>query len=249
MNNMMRMILFAVGGLLSISACCRRDCVVKPSLRTEAEFAMGMARVLQRQSLGAMSLDFERVHQCETRGFLLAQARVLAGDESPVVPLYCRLSIREAISPSGMRLFALDVWGFGKEHAWQELTRVWLILETRDESNGTYETFASSLENLVWRSECEVAGTGYLKVSYLLNSPQMGLADDEVSWFRNVANGQSKLYFLLDDGRDCLPNKMSRVVYADILWKRRISRWRSRGVLVELMPLISLKSECLLECH
>lgn len=249
MNNMMRITLFAMGCLLSVSACCRRDCVAKPSLRTEAEFAMEISRVLQRQTLGAMSFDFERIHQCETRGFLLAQARALAGDEHPVVPLYCRLSIREARSPSGMRLFALDVWGFGKKRAWQDLTRIWLILETKDENIGTYETFASSLENLAWGFECEVGGGGCSRASYLLNSPQMGLADDDVSWFRNVSNGQSKLYFLLDDGRDCLPNKMSRVVYSDVLWNRRLSRWRSRGVLVELMPLTSLEMECMFECH
>lgn len=246
-----RRILLAAGILLMASACSRRDGVVSHTVDDELDFAADVTAAVLSASRGDASLELERIHRCIENGFLMARARLRRspGQNYRVIPLYCRLSAAEPGADGGRNRFSMRVWGFGECGAWSDMSRFWLVLETFDRQNGRYETIASSLKALALGHEHEWNGRSFGMSDYLCEDPQLGLGPDDGSWLRKVANGESRLYFLLNSGRSSLPNRMSRVVYDAPDWERHMRTYRAYRGLVELVPFARFEGGCFLECR
>ena len=251
MSERAKRILLAAGILLMASACSRRDGVVAHTVDDELDFAADVTASVLSASRGDASLELERIHRCIENGFLMARARLRrsCGQNYRVIPLYCRLSAAEPGADGGRNRFSMRVWGFGECGAWSDMSRFWLVLETFDRQNGRYETIASSLKALALGHEHEWNGRNFGVSDYLCEDPQLGLGQDDGSWLRKVANGESRLYFLLNSGRSSLPNRMSRVVYDAADWKRHVRTYRAYRGLVELVPFARFEGGCFLECR
>ncbi len=251
MNERAKRILLAAGILLIASACRRIDKVVSYTIDDELDFATDVTEAVLSASRGEVGLELERIHRCVERGFLMARARLRRspGLNYKVIPLYCKLIAANPGTDGGRNRFRMKVWGFGECGAWSDMSRIWLVLETFDRENGRYETIASSLKNLVQEHDHAWNGKNFGTSSYLCDDPQLGLWQDDGSWLRRVANGESRLYFLLNSGRSSLPNRMSRVVYDASNWERLVRTYKAHRGLVELVPFSRFDGGCFLECR
>lgn len=249
--NVMKAIL-ATAVMLSASACRRaEEGVVSYTIDDEVIFARDVMAAVMSASHSERTLEFERIRRCVENGFLMAHARLryAPAPNFKVIPLYCRLSAAEAGADGGKNCFSMNIWGFGEREAWSEMSRIWIVLETFDQQQGRYETIASSLKDIVQEHSHIWRGENFGESDYRCGDPQLGLGDDDGSWLRNVAKGDTRMYLLLTSGRASLPNRMSRVVYDALDWERRVNIYKSSGRLVRLVPFFQFDGGCFLECQ
>lgn len=251
MSERAKRILMAAGILLIASSCRRMDKIVSYTIDDELDFATDVTEAVLSASRGETGLELERIHQTIERGFLMARARLRrsSGLNYKVIPLYCKLSAAKPGADGERNRFLMKIWGFGECGAWSDMSRIWLVLETFDRQNGRYETIASSLKCLVQEHEHAWGKKNFGTSSYLCDDPQLGLGQDDGTWLRRVANGESRLYFLLNSGRSSLLNRMSRVVYDASNWERLVRAYRAHRGLVELVPFSRFDGGCFLECR
>ena len=251
MSERAKRILLAAGILLIASSCRRMDKIVSYTIDDELDFADDVTEAVLSASRGETGLELERIHRTIERGFLMARARLRRspGLNYKVIPLYCKLSAAKSDAGEGRNRFSMKIWGFGECRAWSDMSRIWLVLETFDRENGRYEAIASSLKALAKEHEHTWNGENFGTSSYLCDDPQLGLGQDDGTWLRRVANGESRLYFLLSSGRSSLPNRMSRVVYDASNWEGLVRTYRAYRGLVELVPFSRFDGGCFLECR
>ena len=264
MNNEVKWTSLVLAALLTALSGCRRANVVDGlSEEEEAGLAREVSRRMQKDFDGA-GLAREQVRRCLTNALRLARARVLCEATYDVIPLYCQLSDgkgdEDILGGTGNR-FVLDVWGCGARKAWRDdvldsddTHRIWLVFETFDRSSGQYMVVASSLENLVhglgssWSGGKDGGVGGYGATEYRCNDLLLGLEREPGSWIGKVAEGESRLYFLLGDARR-FGFRIGRVVHGESDWRRRVDSLKAQGLLVEMVPLARSAGGCFLECR
>lgn len=264
MNNEVKWTSLVLAALLTALSGCRRANVVD-GLSEEEE--SGLVREVSRQmqkDFGGAGLAREQVRRCLTNAFCMARERALLEATCDVIPLYCRLNEGKAgegvLGGTGNR-FVLDVWGCGARKAWRDdvldsddTHRIWLVFETFDRSSGQYMVVASSLENLVhglgssWSGGKDGGVGGYGATEYRCNDLLLGLEREPGSWIWEVAEGESRLYFLLGDARR-FGFRIGRVVHGESDWRTRVDSLKAQGLLVEMVPLARSAGGCFLECR
>lgn len=265
MNNEVKWTSLVLAALLTALSGCRRDNVVdRLSEEEEADCARMVSRRMQK-AVGGVGLTREQFHQCLTNALRMARERVLREATYDVIPLYCRLSEGKAgegvLGGTGNR-FVLDVLGCGRRRAWDDdvsdagddAHRIWLVFESFDRTSRRYTVVSSSLENLEhgmsssWSGGKNGGVGGYGAIGYRCNDLLLGLEREPGSWIGEVAEGESRLYFLLGDARR-FGFRIGRVVHGESDWRRRVDSLKAQGLLVEMVPLARSAGGCFLECR
>ena len=250
--------------LTALSGCRRANVVDGLSEEDESGLARKVSRRMQKD-FGGAGLAREQVRRCLTNAFCMARERALLEATCDVIPLYCLLSDgkgdEDILGGEGNR-FVLDVWGCGARKAWDDdvadagddAHRIWLVFESFNRTSRRYTVVSSSLENLEhgmsssWSGGKDGGVGGYGSIVYRCNDLLLGLEREPGSWIGEVAEGESRLYFLLGDARR-FGFRIGRVVHGESDWRRRVDSLKAQGLLVEMVPLARSAGGCFLECR
>ena len=228
-------------------------CDKHASARCSAEAASSFVRSVlldARSQAGGFALSSNRVCQCLTNAFFLAERRRFQKGNSDVIPMYCllRSSACEdgAFDGRSMRV-TLDLWGFGERKAWDaDLDRVWIVLERKTIGSSGCEITTSPLANLIHGQSSSWSRLGYGHLQYRCHDLLLGLKR-EARLVEQIREGECCMYLLLAEGRS-FGFRIGRVVRARAGWLESVNDMMGRGVLVPLSVVAQADGGVLLEC-
>lgn len=229
---------------------CKREDYFCCLPTSEREFARSLRGCLSRCD-GLVELREAAISESVSNALVKAKQRKQIGANYRIIPVYCSICEPECYGNSELKCrgdgLCLRFSNFGVRAEWSDLKSIWLIAVFQANSVGYSEVIETSLANITHGMGSSWSDFRFGDFKCRCYDPRLGWGE-KLSWNALVANGECKMYLLLDDG-SAWGRRHGRTFSEASKLKCSLNRYKGKGVLIELIPVAASKQECVLECR